>query len=139
MTGAQDGLLRLRSALVDGRLEELCASTGIELLVLFGSAVSEADPGDAELGDVDIAVAFADPLDRDFLAAVTALIDLLGDAVDVLDLDRAGPVARQRALTQGEVLLELRPGAFATRQMTAIREFIETEPFRWLDLELMAR
>lgn len=134
MTGAQDGLLRLRAASSDGRLDQVCAATGIELLVLFGSAVSEPDPR-----DVDLAIAFADPLDRDVITAVTALHDLVGDAVDVLDLDRAGPVVRQRALTQGEVLLQRRPGAFANRQMAAVREFIETEPFRRLDRELMAR
>lgn len=134
MTAAQDGVLRLRAARADGRLAQACAATGIELVMLFGSAATEPDPG-----DVDLAVAFVDPRARDVLAAVTALHGLVGDALDVLDLDRAGPVARQRALTQGEVLVQLRPGAFATRQMAAMREFIETDPFRRLDLELMGR
>ncbi len=103
-------MLRLRAARADGRLAQACAATGIELVVLFGSAATEPDPH-----------------------------GLVGDALDVLDLDRAGPVARQRALTQGEVLVQLRPGAFATRQMAAMREFIETDPFRRLDLEMMGR
>jgi len=46
---------------------------------------------------------------------------------------------RQRASTRGEALLQRRPGAFKNPQMAAIREFIETEPYRRLDLALMAR
>lgn len=125
---------RLRIAVADGRLDQACRDAGIELAVLFGSAVSEPDPG-----DVDLAIAFADPAQRDLLAVVVALQALVGEPVDVLDLDRAGPVVRQRALTRGELLVEHRPGAFAVRQMAAVREFIETAPFRAMDLELMAR
>lgn len=127
-------LERLRAAAADGRLVSLCQEHGVEVLVLFGSALTSTRPG-----DVDLAAGFGDPGRRPFLELVTALMDLGGDAVDVLDLDRGGPVVRQRALTQGELLVELRPGAFATRQMAAMREFIETMPFRRLDLELMAR
>lgn len=112
----------------------MCQAHGVELAVLFGSALTSDEPG-----DVDLAVGFEDPAERRLLDVVNALVDLAGDAIDVLDLDRGGPVVRQRALTQGELLVELSPGAFATRQMAAMREFIETMPFRRLDLELMAR
>lgn len=124
----------LRAAAGDGRLATLARVHHVEVAVLFGSALTCDEPGDG-----DLAVGFADPRDRRLLDVVNALIELAGDAIDVLDLDRAGPVARQRALTQGELLVELRPGAFATRQMAAMREFIETKPFRRMDLELMAR
>jgi len=102
--------------------------------VLFGSAVTEDDPG-----DIDLALAWSRDQRSDLVAFVVSLMEIVGDSIDVMDLDRAGPVARQRALTRGEVLVELNPHAFAERQMHAIREFIETEPFRRLDLELMAR
>src|SRR5690625_1335530 len=132
-TPAQD-LARLRTAVADGRLEEVCRAHGVELLVLFGSAVTEDDPG-----DIDLALAWSRDQRSDLVAFVVSLMEIVGDSIDVMDLDRAGPVARQRALTRGEVLVELNPHAFAERQMHAIREFIETEPFRRLDLELMAR
>lgn len=132
-TPAQD-LVRLRAAAADGRLEAICRKHGVELLVLFGSAVTDEDPG-----DVDLAVAWSRGHDRDLLGVVVSFMETIGDSVDVMDLDRAGPVARQRALSRGELLVELTAHAFARRQMHAIREFIETAPFRRLDLELLAR
>lgn len=123
----------LRAAAGDGALAALAQAHGIELVVLFGSALHTDTPH-----DVDVAVGFGTPGSHPLLDVVGALTDLAGDRLDVLDLDRGGPVVRQRALTQGEVVVELRPGAFATRQMAAMREFIETKPFRRLDLELMA-
>lgn len=132
-TPAED-LARLRAAAADGRLEAICREHGLELLVLFGSAVTEEDPG-----DVDLAVAWSRNHEPNLLSVVVSFLETVGDSVDVMDLDRAGPVARQRALTGGELIVELTPHAFAERQMHAIREFIETAPFRRLDLELMAR
>lgn len=123
----------MRRAQRDGRLVALCHEQGLELLVLFGSAVSDEEPG-----DVDLAVAWCAAHQRDLLGVVVALMELVGDSVDVMDLDRAGPVARQRALTRGEVLVELTPHAFAERQIHAMREFLDTQRFRDQQLRIYA-
>ena len=60
------------------------------------------------------------------------------DHVDLLDLDRAGPVARQHALVPGDPLYEYRPGEFARQQMRASGQRLGTEWMRRLDLALMA-
>lgn len=134
-TADRDARDRLRASLADGRLAALAERQGLSLVVLFGSA---ADPAVTDPGDVDLAVAWRPDSERDLLRLVNEMMDLLGDAVDVLDLDRGGPVVRQRALTRGELLLEREPGAFATRQMRAMRDFIETDPLRRTTLEVMS-
>jgi len=69
----------------------------------------------------------------------------LGSCVDAsplshagIDLDRAGPVARQQALVPCDPLYEYRPGEFARQQMRASGQRLGTEWMRRLDLELMA-
>lgn len=133
MTTPTDDLLRLRASVADGRLEQVCRKHGLALCVLHGSSTHTADPG-----DVDLAVAWQRGCEHDLVALVTDLIDLVGSSVDVLDLDAAGPVAAQRALTGGVPLVEVVPHTFATRQMRAIRDFIDTAPLRALDLQILA-
>lgn len=61
------------------------------------------------------------------------------DDVDLMDLGRAGPVPRARALAPDSlVLYESEPGVFATAQMAAITEAMETRDLRRRDLALMA-
>jgi hypothetical protein len=70
---------------------------------------------------------------------ITDLMELADtDRVDLLDLDRAGAVARRHALVPGEPLYEYRPGEFASRQLRASAERLSTEWMRRLDLQLMA-
>ncbi|CAN5533867.1 hypothetical protein BH23ACT6_BH23ACT6_13440 [soil metagenome] len=133
MRSATEDLARLRAALADGGLERVCRQHAVSLCVLHGSAVDTDDPG-----DVDLAIGWMRRGDHDLIALVGDLIDVVGDSVDVMDLDRAGPVAAQRALTRGEVLVELIPGTFANRQMRAMREFMDTQRFRDLQLEVYA-
>lgn len=135
MLDGRAALRRLRAALSDGSLEELADRHGLALLVLFGSA---AVPDTEHPGDVDLAVAWKRARQPDLLGVVSDLAGLVGDAVDVLDLDRGGPVVRARALTRGELLLELEPGAFATRQMRAVRDEMDTARLRRLQLDLLA-
>ena len=131
-------LAELRRAAADGRLGAVCARQGIELVVLFGSAVHSQRPGAAR--DVDVAVAFRRSGRRDLLGAVEDLAALVpGDHLDVMDLDRAGPVARVEALTKGEVLLETRRGAFTEREMSALGEYLETAYLRDALLRELAR
>ncbi|ANS77937.1 hypothetical protein SGUI_0541 [Serinicoccus hydrothermalis] len=138
MTHTRDGaaaLARLRRALADGSLADLAERHGLALMVLFGSA---ADPRETSPGDLDLAVAWKSGTGTGDVVGVTSdLLALLGDGVDVLDLDRGSPVVRQRALTCGEVLLEREAGAFATRQMMAIRDHVDTAHLRRRQLELL--
>lgn len=116
---------RLESAGRSGELARLCRRFDVEILVLFGSAVeAHADPG-----DVDVAIGFTAHAPRDLLGVVDALGDLVpGDHLDVMDLDRAGPVA-QRAAMAGRVLYAAHPSVTTERE---IRAFMAYEDTRWL-------
>lgn len=103
------------------------------MCVLHGSALTDKEPG-----DVDLAVSWADHGEHDLVALIADLMDVVGDSVDVMDLDRAGPVAAQRALTRGELLMQLVPGTYATRQMRAMRDFMDTQRFRDMQLKVYA-
>ncbi len=134
MSSAVEDLARLREALSDGRLAEVCREHGLALCVLHGSALTEDEPG-----DIDLAVAWAEPGGHDLVALIGSLMDVVGDSVDVMDLHRAGPVAAQRALTRGELLVQVVPGSYATWQMRAMRDFMDTQRFRDLQLEVYAQ
>lgn len=53
-------------------------------------------------------------------------------------LNRAAPLARERALTTGEPLFQRKPGDFANAQIAAIMERLDTDRFRAMELELMS-
>ncbi len=60
--------------------------------------------------DLDVAVGSRERTGINALEVICALIELAdSDRVDLLDLDRAGPVARRHALMPGEPLYECRP------------------------------
>lgn len=128
-------LSRLRQDVASGELARLCAGVDVDLMVLFGSASTDA----ARAQDVDLAYSFRRDADPDDLAVVNALGEAYGDALDLMPLDRAGAVAAYAALGPGEVLVELTPQKFATRQMAAWRYFVDTQKFRDLQLEMMTR
>lgn len=135
-TEPRDALDRLRGAAQDGRLEELCGRHGIRVLTVFGSA---ARP-DTDPRDLDVAVGFEPGSAGDVLAVLAALSDLTGsDDVDLLVLERAGPVARERALVQCLPLYESEPTAYATAQVAAMGERMDTDWLRALDLAAMRR
>ncbi|MGH3327715.1 MAG: hypothetical protein ACRDPT_07990 [Streptomycetales bacterium] len=136
-TDPRAGLRRLLDAADSGELGTLGRARGVRLLVAFGS-VSVTDPS-ARPRDLDIAVAFGQGTRGDLLDLLADLVRASGaEDVDLMDLGRAGPVARERALVGTVPLYEGEPGAFAKAQMAAILERMETEPLRRLDLELMA-
>lgn len=129
-------LASLRSAAADGRLDALCERHDIRILTVFGSVVRT--PGTAR--DLDIAVAFEHGANPDLLALIVDLTDLTSsDDMDVMVLNRAGPVARERGLVGCLALYESVPGAYANAQMAAIGERLDTAWLRALDLELMRR
>jgi len=126
------GLAALRVAAEPGALASLCRRYGVRLLVVFGSVLDES----REARDLDIAVAFSHGVAADVLGLIDALVRLSGtEAIDLMDLRRAGPVARERALVGTLPLFESDPGTFANTQMAAMLERMETDWLRRLDLE----
>ncbi len=126
-------LLGLSAAADSGRLAQVCRHYGVSLMVAFGSALDEH----AEPRDLDLAVRFeSDP--ADVLGLLDALAGLgAGDEVDLMVLNHAGPVARERALVGGQVLFQARPGEFANTQIAAIMERLDTEWLRSLQLDVL--
>lgn len=130
-----DAFRRLRQMAEAGELDRLCEDHNLDLLVVHGSVlVPDADPA-----DLDVAV-WARPggafdllrLVGDLSAAVRS------DAVDVMDLSRAGVVARGLALGHCEPLYEREAGLFARRQMAALPPLADTTWIRDLGLRTMA-
>lgn len=131
-----EALDRLRSAAASGQLDRMCEQLGIRLLTVFGSAIDEDRLREPE--DLDVAVLLAEG--TDVVDVVNGLLDLVRcDALDVMDLGRAGVVARAAGLGVCEPLYEDEPGLFANRPMAALAERMDTAWLRRLDLELMAR
>lgn len=133
--GVAEVVQQLRADKESGALAELCDEHGVELLTLFGSA--RLYPERAR--DVDVAYQFRPGAMRDDLAVVNALGGRYGDLLDIMPLDRAGEVARYAALGPAEVLVELDGGVFARSQMRAFRDYCDTQRFRDLMVEVMAR
>lgn len=132
----RSALGRLTDAAADGRLDEVCARHAVRVLTVFGSVVRS----DTEPRDVDVAVGFEPGRRGDLLTLVDDLAVLTGsDDVDLLVLDRAGPVARERALVGCLALYESEPGAYATLQMAAMGERMDTDWLRAQDLETLGR
>ena len=132
----RDELDRLDAAAVDGRLSGLCRRSKIDLFVVFGSALDpEADPK-----DLDLAARFEAHCRPDVLSLLSELAALTGsDRIDLMVLNGAGPVAREQALVFGRLIFQADRNNFATAQIAAIMERLETDRFRRLDLELMAQ
>ncbi len=133
-----DALRRLRSMAATGELDALCERHGVELLVAHGSVLAAEPVRPAR--DLDLAFQFRHGIEPDVLALTNDLLQAARfDDVDLMDLQRAGPVARARALApQSLPLYEASPGIFAEAQMAALTTEMETRRLRRLDLELMA-
>lgn len=129
MLTAMQTLERLRS---DSGLEALCAQLGIDLLVVFGSAVREPEIAN----DVDLA--YWGDGSSSVVDVINAFTDRFGEQLDILELRRAGTIARFEALGRGRILVERRPGLFADLQMAAFGEFEDTRELRRLALEMMS-
>ncbi|HEY1094212.1 MAG TPA: nucleotidyltransferase domain-containing protein [Glycomyces sp.] len=121
---------RLKEMAQDGRLQSLCEEYGVDLLVGFGSAVHETG---RPAHDLDLAFRFRRDHRGDFLGFIDALTQAIGtDAIDIMNLDQAAPVAREQALAYGEALFERRKGDFTRAQMAAINARMDTEWVREL-------
>ena len=132
---AKAALGHLRDAAADGSLDDVCARHGLRILAAFGSATREGPAA-----DLDLAFAFEPSHTGDVLVLLADLVELTGTgAIDLMDLERAEPVARERALVGGVPLYESEPGVFARAQMAAMLERMDTAWLRRLDLEAMGR
>ena len=133
-TDPREALRRLQLAAGDGRLDALCERHSVRILTVFGSVVR---PGGAPR-DLDVAVGLEPGAAGDLLALIDDLSGLTGsEGIDVMVLHRAGPVARERALVGCLALYESEPGAYATAQMAAVGERMDTDWLRALDLETL--
>ncbi|WP_028938045.1 nucleotidyltransferase family protein [Pseudonocardia spinosispora] len=136
MGDPHEGFARLRAAAESGELDGLCRERHIRVLTVFGSAAR----GEESPRDLDIGVLSEFDEGFDILAVVDDFIHLTGmDNIDVVHLNRGGPVIRERALGADSFgLYESEPAALANAQMAAIAERVETDPMRKLNLELLA-
>jgi predicted nucleotidyltransferase len=103
-------------------LAEHPATTGLDLLLIHGSrARGDGRPTSdwdlAYLGDTDPAT---------LTAAVSQTVKT--DAVDVVDLDRAGALLRFRAARDGIALIERRPEAFLQFRLEAVSFWCDAGP-----------
>jgi hypothetical protein len=127
----------LRRMAESGGLDRFCEDHGVQLLVAFGSTT---DPLLAEHArDLDLAASFDPDGDGGLVEFINALVDLLHlDDIDVMELDRAGPVAREQALVGTVPLYEKQAGILIAMRDAAMLRRMDTGWFRELDLRLMA-
>lgn len=130
-----DPATALRTIERSEQLDDICERRGVGVLTVFGSvARGEPDPQ-----DLDVAYAAAAGTPVDVLGLLADLVDLTGtDRIDLLDLDRAGVVAAQRALTQCVPLYEDLPGHYAELQIRAIVMYADTKWLRDAQLRALA-
>jgi hypothetical protein len=115
-----------------GDTDPLAERFGLRVLVAFGSATST----DANAADLDLGYLAGGPVD--LLDLLSALYDLTGyDGIDLVDLTRASIVLRAEALC-GVPLFESAPGFFATAQIDAVTQRMDTRWLRLADLEAMS-
>jgi hypothetical protein len=135
-TNPRDALDQLRREARDGTLAGFCRDIGVDLLVAFGSAVNPTWPVPPR--DLDLAVLMVPP--SNVLTVINDLIDHLRlDEIDLMDLARAGEVARAEALGRGELLYEATRGIFAEHQMFALAQAADSKWLRAIQLQAMAR
>lgn len=129
-----EGLARLRAGAESGELDALCRRHRIRVLTVFGSA----SRGAASARDLDVGVLLEPGAVIDYLSLIRDLDTLTEADVDVVHLNPAGPVLRERALVGSVVLDESEPGAWASASTAAMLERMDTAWLRRLDLELLA-
>lgn len=128
-----EALERLLTARDEGRLDELIGKHGLTLLAVFGSVVRP----DATPSDLDLAVGHDGR--ANLFEMMTDLYHLARfERFDLLDLERAGIVARGEALGDARLLWERHPGDFAERQLIALATMWDTRWLRETELKRLA-
>ncbi len=134
LTGAT---IRIMSSLDETILQAVENIVGISVLVLFGSRARGDHRPDSDL-DVAILPESQDPRMRRYLLCdvAVALADLAPDGrVDVVFLDQADDVIRQRVMEHGRVLLNRDPEAWKELRVRTMREYGDREWVRNLYIE----
>jgi uncharacterized protein len=114
---------------------------GISVLVLFGSRARGTHRPDSDL-DVAVLPATQDSQARRYLQAdlAVALADLApAGRVDVILLDEATEVLRQRVMETGRVLLNRDPEAWKELRVRTMREYGDAEYYRRMYIEAQRR
>jgi predicted nucleotidyltransferase len=129
-----EGLARLRAAADAGELDVLCRRHRIRVLTVFGSAARD----DPTARDLDVGVLLEPCVSIDYLPLIRDLELLTAADVDVVHLNEASPVLRERALVGSVVLDESEPGAWASASTAAMVERMDTDWLRRMDLDSLA-
>jgi predicted nucleotidyltransferase len=114
---------------------------GLDILLLFGSRARGTARPDSDL-DVGILTRSQDSNDRRYLQAdvAVALAHLAPEGrVDVVLLDEANDVLRQRAMVEGRLLLCRDPIAWRDLRVRTMREYGDREWVRELDRKALRR
>lgn len=129
------GLQQLRDLAADGSLDRVCERHRVRVLTVFGSAARD----EPTARDLDVGVVFDGPQGIDhYSALLDELMRLTGAEVDLVRLDGAGPVLRERALVGAVGLFEHEPGDLDRALAAAVAERMDTDWMRRLDLALLA-
>lgn len=134
MSDPWSALRRLREA--HAEVADTCRSKGVILLTAFGSAAT----GAKSPRDLDLGVLFSRDLrSPDVLGLIDGLAQIaVSNDLDVMDLGRAGPVGRERALVGAQVLFEATPGIHARETVAACLDRMDTQWLREAGLRAMA-
>lgn len=129
-----EGLARLRAAADAGELDALCRRHRIRVLTVFGSA-ARGEPG---ARDLDIGVLLEGGARIDYLGLIDDLQQITQANIDVVHLNPAGPVLRERALVGSVVLDESEPGAWAAASTAAMQDRMDSDWLRRMALDFLA-
>ena len=113
----------------------------ISVLVLFGSLATGRARPDSDL-DVAVLTSTTDPVPRRKLQQriAVALADFAPEGrVDVVFVDEAPDLLRQRIMESGRVLLNRDPASWKEWRIRTMREYGDREPVRRLFLEAQQR
>jgi predicted nucleotidyltransferase len=134
VVSAAEGLRRLRAAARSSSIDALCARHSIRVLTAFGSAVRD----DPNARDLDVAVILEPGHHADYPSLIADLVDLTDADVDLVVLNGAGPLIRERALVEADPLFESEEGAWSRAATAAAVERMDTDWMREIGLRLLA-
>ncbi len=111
---------------VKGKLEAIFNEDGLQLVIVFGSAVSGKMH---KKSDLDVAFLFDRPIDT--VALINKVTNLLHtDNIDVVDLKRASPLLKFSIVKTGRLIYENEVGLFSAFYSLALRMYIDTQKLR---------
>ncbi len=122
-------------------IEATCRFDEVSVLVLFGSRATGRHRLDSDL-DIAVLTAASDAASRRNLQSslAVALADLAPQGrVDVVFVDEAPDLLRQRIMESGRVLICKNPALWREWRIRTMREFGDREPYRRLLREAQLR